>query len=423
MRNSIEHIVAVCLAALLLLPVGCGRNEAPVPDSPESVLLLNIETVGGTRAGKADLPANEKIHSLRVVVLHQDGKVEHNRHYTPGDAQAQRQVILKVTPAERKRIYLFSNEESVSRVEGAAPQTLTEFLDGYTEGTAGFAQAVGDVYFAPDYSEAKPIPMSSMYEIDFPATGNFNGEFHLVRVATKFTVNFRNMRGEAVRVNGFSLGKHADRNFLMAHVRNTERNRQLFGVSADAWTEWTWIDWLKRVSDASSEDDDYAATEAAGWLKDYSLPAGADGERVYTFSTPVDVSAAEFDDADPAKVTPGTATGVFYLPESRNMKSGAMDDEQEYTMTVSIDGVADPFVFALPNLKALFRNTNVIVNITMNRNMVVTVDVIPYAALVLNPTFGVDVPDNEQPPGENNDDSMSDPEEPDDGSWPDERNP
>ena len=55
--------------------------------------------------------------------------------------------------------------------------------------------------------------------------------------------------------------------------------------------------------------------------------------------------------------------------------------------------------------------------------MVVTVDVIPYAALVLNPTFGVDIPDNEQPPGENNDDSMSDPEEPDDGSWPDERNP
>ena len=397
MRTGIiDKCAAVCLAALLcLLPLSCGRSDCPEPEGPESVLLLNIGTVGGTRAGTSALPANEKIHSLRVVVLHQDGKVEHNRHYTPGDAQAQRQVILKVTPAERKRIYLFSNEESVSRVEGAAsggvsgPQTLTDFLDGYTEGTAGFAQAVGDVYFAPDYSEAKPIPMSSMYEIDFPATGNFNGEFHLVRVATKFTVNFRNMRGEPVRVGGFSLGKHADRNFLMAHVEKTERNFQLFKVNEDTWKEWTWIDWLKRVSEASSEDDDYADTEAAGWLKDYSLPAQADGERVYTFSTPVEVSAAEFDDADPAKVTPGTATGVFYLPESRNMKSGATDDEQEYTMSVSIDGVADPFVFALPNLKALFRNTNVIVNITMTKDLQFIVEVIPFTSVEVAPDFGL----------------------------------
>lgn len=428
MRTDIKQYVTVWLAALLtLLPASC-RSDGPEPDGQEATLLLNIGTLGGTRAGTADLPDNEKINSLRVIILHQDGKVEHNRHYSPGDAQAQRQIILKVTPDERKRIYLFSNEESVSRVEGAvaggvAQPSLTEFLAGYREGTAGFADAVADVWFAPDYSETKPIPMSSMYEIDFPAGGNFSGEFHLVRVATKFNVNFRNMRGDAVRVREFSISKHSDGNFLLAHVDNTERNRQLFNVSEATWTEWSWIHWLKRVSDASSADDSYAETEAAGWLLDYRLPAQADGEKVFSFTTPVDVGPAEFNDSDPGDVKPGTASGVFYLPESRNLKAGATDGEQEYTMSVSIDGVADPFVFALPNLKALFRNTNVIVNITLNRNMEMEVDVIPYAAIVLTPTFGVDIPDNEQTPGDDNDDSLSDPEEPDDGTWPDDPNP
>ncbi len=70
--------------------------------------------------------------------------------------------------------------------------------------------------------------MSSMYEIDFPEKGNFDGTFYVVRVATKFMVNFMNWRGEEVIVDNFTIASHADKNFLMAHVNDSEQNEQLF---------------------------------------------------------------------------------------------------------------------------------------------------------------------------------------------------
>lgn len=383
MRTGIIHSVAVCLAVLLSLLLGaCDSNDRSVPDEPESVLLLNIGTIGGTRAGTQDLPDNEKMNSLRVIILHQDGRVEHNRFYSREGALVQRQIVLKVTPDEKKRIYLFANEESVSLGLEHGERSLSDLFDGYIEDSPCFEDAVKDLYFAPDYSGAKPIPMSSMYEIDFPAKGNFNGEFYLVRVATKFTVNFRNMRGEPVTVNRFSIRSHADKNFLMAHVDDSDRNRLLFNGK-------TWVEWLKEVSDASSANDDYAATEAAGWLKDYRLPEQADRQIAYTSATPVTVGPAEFDVDNLDDIRPGTASETFYLPESINPKESATDGEQEYAMSVHIDGVTEPFDFVLPNLKALFRNTNVIVNITMTKDLQLIVEVIPFTSVEVAPDFGL----------------------------------
>lgn len=374
--------------AALVLPVmvACSSQEESLPEeTSEATLYLNIEPVGQTRAGTATLPDNEKMHSVRVIVLHENGTVEHNRFYSLDGAKEQRFILLKVTPDEKKKIYLFANEESVSAVEGVAGvnSTLTAFFNNYTEGMPGFEAAVNNLYFAPDYSDGKPIPMSSMYEIDFPANGNFEGTFYLVRVATKFMVNFMNWRGEKVTVDNFTIASHADKNFLMAHVSDSEQNRRLFNGK-------TWIDWLKEVSDASSEDDNYATTEAAGWLKDYELPAQANKTVTYTHGT-VTVGKPTVDINHPDNSKPGAAekTPVFYLPESMNLKAGTTDGEQEYTLTINIDGRAEPFVRKLPNLKALFRNTHVVVNITMYNSNEIVVDVIPYSEVNLEPKFGL----------------------------------
>ena len=390
MKPNIIHSIVICLTAFaLLFMVACSSQEESLPDNvTEAALYLNIATIGQTRASTAELPDNEKMNSVRVVVLHAaDGTVKHNRHFSLEGAQAQKTILLKVTPNEKKKIFLFANEESVSTVEGVTVegenQTLTAFFNSYTEGMPGFEAAVNNLYFAPDYSGGKPIPMSSMYEIDFPEKGNFDGTFYVVRVATKFMVNFMNWRGEEVIVDNFTIASHADKNFLMAHVNDSEQNEQLFNGK-------TWIDWLKEVSDASSENDDYATTEAAGWLKDYRLPAQADKTKTYTHGTViVGVPIVDIENPDDSK--PGVAENVpvFYLPESMNPKAGVTDGEQEYTLTIDIDGRTEPFVYTLPNLKALFRNTHVMVNITLyNRNEIV-VDVIPYSEKFLYPEFGL----------------------------------
>lgn len=386
MKSNIIHSIVICLATLVLpVMVACSsQEESLLEDISEATLYLNIEPVGLTRAATATLPDNEKMYSVRVIILHPDGTVEHNKFYALDGAEEQNLILLKVTPNEKKKIYLFANEGSVSAVEGVAGvnSTLSAFFDSYGEGSSGFEETVNGLYFAPDYSDGNPIPMSSMYEIDIPEKGVIEKTFYVVRVATKFTMNFINWRGEDVTVRNFTIASHADKNFLIAHVNDSEQNRQLFNGKS-------WIDWLREVSEASSENDDYATTEAAGWLKDYRLPAQANKQVVYTFPFPVIVAAAEFDENNLDDIKPGTASETFYLPESMNPKAGATDGEQEYTLTLNIGGVAEPFVRKLPNLKALFRNTNVVVNITMYKNLEMVVDVIPFTSVSVTPNYGL----------------------------------
>lgn len=390
MKPSIIHSIVVCLAAFTLpFMVACSSQEESLPEEiSEAILYLNIEPVGLTRAGTATLPDNEKMHSVRVIVLHENGTVEHNKFYSLDGAQVQRAILLKVTPDEKKKIYLFANEESVSAVEGVADvnSTLSAFFHTYVEGMSGFEDAVNGLYFAPDYSAGKPIPMSSMYEIDFPEKGNFDGVFYVVRVATKFTVNFKNWRGEEVTVENFTIASHADRNFLMAHVSSYPKILNLETNQPYP----TWIDWLKAVSDASNEDSD-AATNRFGWLTDYRLPEQTTA-KVYTHEG-LKIGKPTVDIENPDNSEPGVANvvPVFYLPESKNLKQegATIVGEQEYTLSINIVGRAEPFVCKLDKLKALFRNTHLVVNITMYNSNEIVVDVIPYSEVNLEPEFGL----------------------------------
>lgn len=387
MKPNIIHSIVVCLAAFTLpFMVACRREESLPDNDAEVTLYLNIGPIGQTRAGTAGLPDNEKMHSVRVIVLHNDGKVEHNRHFSLENALAEGTILLKVSPNEKKKIFLFANEKSVSSVEGVTVEgenkTLTAFLNSYTEGKPGFENEVNKLYFAPDYSGGKPIPMSSMYEIDIPEKGVVEETFYLVRAATKFTMNFMNWRGEEVTVENFSIESHADRNFLMAHVnscpdtQNPETNQPYP----------TWIDWLKAVSDASNEDSD-AATNRFGWLTDYRLPEQTTA-KVYTHEG-LKIGKPTVDIENPDNSEPGVANvvPVFYLPESKNLKAGAT--EQEYILTIKIAGRAETFVCKLDKLKALFRNTHLVVNITMYNSNEIVVDVIPYSEVILEPEFGL----------------------------------
>lgn len=388
MKTSIIHSIVVCLAAFALpFMVACSSREESLPEEiSEAILHLNVEPIGRTRAGTtAELPDKEKMRSVRIIVLHNDGKVEHNRNFSLENALAEKTILLKVTPNEKKKIFLFANEKSVSSVEGVTVEgenkTLTAFFNSYTEGMSGFEDEVNELYFAPDYSVEEPIPMSSMYEIDFKE-GREDYKFYLVRVATKFTVNFFNWRGEEVTVENFSIESHADKNFLMAHVnsypdtQNPETNQKYP----------TWIDWLKAVSDASNVDSD-AATNRFGWLTDYELPEQSTAT-IYTHGK-VTVGKPTVDIDNPGNSKPGVASvvPVFYLPESKNLKAGAT--EQEYILTIKIAGRAEPFVCKLDKLKALFRNTHLVVNITMYNSIEIVVDVIPYSEVNLEPEFGL----------------------------------
>lgn len=391
MKPNIIHSIVVCLAAFALpfMVTCCSQEESLPEDISEATLYLNIEPVGLTRAGTATLPDNEKMHSVRVVVLDKNMTIEHNKYYGLEDAQDRKFITLKVKPNEKKMIYLFANEESVSSVGGViipgGGTALAAFFNSYKVGDSNFNVEVDKLYFTPDYTNGNPIPMSSMYEIDIPEKGVIEETFYVVRVATKFTVNFKNWRGEEVTVENFTIASHADKNFLMAHVnsypdtQNHETNQKYP----------TWIDWLKAVSDASNVDSD-AATEEFGWLTDYELPEQSTAT-IYTHGK-VTVGKPTVDIDNPDNSEPGVASvvPVFYLPESKNLKAGEPTvGEQEYTLSINIVGRAETFVCKLDKLKALFRNTHLVVNITMYNSNEIVVDVIPYSEVILEPEFGL----------------------------------
>ena len=391
MKPNIIHSIVVCLAAFALpFMVACSSQEESLPEEiSEAILYLNIEPVGLTRAGTATLPDNEKMHSVRVIVLHENGTVEHNKFYSLDGAQVQRAILLKVTPDEKKKIYLFANEESVSAVEGVADvnSTLSAFFHTYVEGMSGFEDAVNGLYFAPDYSVGSPIPMSSMYEIDFPGKGNFDGTFYVVRVATKFTCRFKNFRSGAVTVNSISVSDIANDSYLMAHKQNQTMQ---FTEEDNSISDLFWIDWLKKVSDESQmyPEDNKTLVEKRGWIMDYDIPGGAVQAPITQTDLNLSVPKATNTDVNQEQGILYT----FYLPESKNlMKPDELYGEQQYEMTLGLTdehGEQKSFNFAFNNLKALFRNTNAVIDIIMYDREVV-VDVIPYSAVVLEPEFGL----------------------------------
>lgn len=165
MKISIIHTISWMACLLLLL--ACDNQEDPLPDdSTHAYLFLNVSTIGQTKVGMDEvLPPNELMHSLRVVVLHEDGTVEHNQHYDLSGPSKEYEIIpLQVTPNEAKKIFLFANEESIDKINGGN-RSLTNFFEDYSDNAEGFESAVNALYFAPDYTATTNIPMSSVYEI------------------------------------------------------------------------------------------------------------------------------------------------------------------------------------------------------------------------------------------------------------------
>lgn len=414
MKKNLIHSISVWLAIFMLsLLAACRSSEDAVdPESTEVGLYLNIAPFVESRTDMSTLlDDNEKMKSLRVVVLHDSGndsgKVEHNKFYNLlREEQGNKLVILKVKRNEKKKIFLFANEESVTKVEFQPSDeevvtnqedeatNLTSFFNKYKEegDDKGFETAVNNLYFEPKYTDETAIPMSSMYEVDaMPQGGYDKKDLYVVRVATKFTVKFENWRTTKVKVNSFSISNHADKNFLMAHVNS-------YPNQGEKDPAWKWINWMTTaISEESSEND----TKAAGWLKDYDLPKAATHTKTYEKK---DITVSAWSPSKEGPGTPGEGpTMYFYLPESKNIEEGAT--EQEYTMTIKInvDGerTEKTFEFKLPNpeapnLEALFRNTHVVINILIKDNIELKVDLHPYTSVILEPMFGIDYNGNNE---------------------------
>lgn len=383
-----EWMAAFVSWALLLTACSSGTNgymDEVQPDAPTATLILHTALLDKTRAAdiSADSPV-EYMYTLRIIVLHADGSVEHNVHVDFGNSpQTECFRILKVTRNETKKIYLIANEESVS-------SELHGKLETLTAGDNTFRSIVDELYFTPDYK--LPIPMSSVYDVPVNAESLVERQFYLVRAATKFTFRLTNERENAVSVDAIGISGIVGKTYLIPHKKEKE---MLFEGES-----FFWIDWLKKVADESqNHPEDVTLADRRGWIQDYDIPSGQLHEEVVVRSPTLVPGLTYHVNEAP---TPGEKIfPVFYLPESKNLKDGAQEyGEQAYMMTLHLtektpEGEAGTseekevsFTRSFPNLRALFRNTHILVDVTFWEEGV-KVDVIPYSEVILKPDFGL----------------------------------
>ena len=381
MKEILRHIVwMTILVSWALMSASCRGGEVSYTDEIQSdddtaILVLRTGLLDQTRASDRvnDAVDNsvEYMYTLRIVILHENGTVEHNMYIDFGEIpQTECYRIFKVTRNETKKIYLIANEENVST-------DLHEQLETLTTGNTTFASIVDNFVFIPDYKN--PIPMSSVYDVPVKAENLVEREFYLVRAATKFAFRFTNKRKSKVSIDAIHISDIAGATYLIPHKREP-----LF-MSFDDESLY-WINWLKKVADESQQSpDDVELADKRGWIQAYDIPSETSHQEV-TVNGPLEVPSMTGDQ-------PGKAVfPVFYLPESKKLKAGsATYGEQEYTLKLDMseNGKELSFTKTFPNLKALFRNTHVLVDITFTEKDEVKVQVVPYAEVILEPEFGL----------------------------------
>lgn len=381
MKEILRHIVwMTILVSWALLSASCRGGEVSYtdevqPDDDTAILVLRTGLLDQTRASDrvndaVDNPV-EYMYTLRIVILHENGTVEHNMYIDFGEIpQTECYRIFKVTRNETKKIYLIANEENAST-------DLHEQLETLTTGNTTFASIVDNFVFIPDYKN--PIPMSSVYDFPVKAENLVEREFYLVRAATKFAFRFTNKRKSKVSIDAIHISDIAGATYLIPHKREP-----LF-MSFDDESLY-WINWLKKVADESQQSpDDVELADKRGWIQAYDIPSETSHQEV-TVNGPLEVPSMTGDQ-------PGKAVfPVFYLPESKKLKAGsATYGEQEYTLKLDMseNGKELSFTKTFPNLKALFHNTHVLVDITFTEKDEVKVQVVPYAEVILEPEFGL----------------------------------
>ncbi len=381
MKEILRHIVwMTILVSWALLSASCRGGEVSYtdevqPDDDTAILVLRTGLLDQTRVSDRvnDAVDNsvEYMYTLRIVILHENGTVEHNMYIDFGEIpQTECYRIFKVTRNETKKIYLIANEENAST-------DLHEQLETLTTGNTTFASIVDNFVFIPDYKN--PIPMSSVYDVPVKAENLVEREFYLVRAATKFAFRFTNKRKSKVSIDAIHISDIAGATYLIPHKREP-----LF-MSFDDESLY-WINWLKKVADESQQSpDDVELADKRGWIQAYDIPSETSHQEV-TVNGPLEVPSMTGDQ-------PGKAVfPVFYLPESKKLKAGsATYGEQEYTLKLDMseNGKELSFTKTFPNLKALFRNTHVLVDITFTEKDEVKVQVVPYAEVILEPEFGL----------------------------------
>ncbi len=347
----------IILWVMVFLLVGCSRNgNEEENDGKEILVNLDIRVALSdvsqpTRSEDADAESDdEKIQTLRIVVVRPDGIVEGNR-FVPLVVAAEFYGYerFRVVGNEEKRIYLFVNERArVQFEDGRTDLNLTDYLSGIVPGQVFPKDEIASLMIRLDGVSEQlvgPLPMSECHKVTVPETDD-NCNLFVTRAAVKFSFRITNKSSKSVNLTGLMMNKMARREYYLPH-----------GV---------------KYGEEVIDGKPYKV------ITDYEVPSFGNND-YYIYEAVINVPKA-------LPVNQQVMLDPIYLLEGKYTDS--VSDGKNYSMSIEIDGVQLGNYF--PKLSQLPRNTHVVVNITIeDTECIWEVDVLPYCAKELEPLFGL----------------------------------
>lgn len=359
-----DYILGLFLCCILLPGLGAcgdagGGEEYPADGGHKVDFSIRVSVPTDRRpASRAagdiypedPVSDNERIQTLRIIIVRPDNTVEANQAVTlTAPASETGYVTMKVQPNEKKRVYLFANERAVSDV--VARRLIDYDLSGIRVGTRFPREQIENLPILLDPTEqiAGLLPMSGCHEVEVPFA-NTQKELFVTRAAVKFTFHITNNSDRGFNLTRLTMERTADREYLLPR-------------------------------DAVFEEHEYAGKKFIDIVQ-FSMP---DNTLYHTFDV---LSKARFGNGTYLKAKGGeTETSEpVYLLEGKYVDPAG--DGRNYAVEMVLDDLR--FRDYLPNLPQLARNTHAKVNITIgNAGIAWQVDVIPYSEVILKPDFGL----------------------------------
>ena len=359
MMKEFLHIVAFCCWVALL--AGCDAKPLSLRDEGKprkvylniAIALSDVSRTGTRVDDAAPLNDNERMQTLRIVVVRPDGTVEENRFIALYEAvERYGTETFEVVGSETKRIYLFVNERA-EIVSGDAAAVLRRRALAYdlssivAGGRFPAAElAALTIGLKPSERFAGLLPMCESHEVAVGDT-DYECSLFVTRAAVKFTFRITNRGQRAVNLTGLAIEKSAFEEFYLPHNAFYEDRVSPGGT---------------RYKEIVSYD--VPSTEAVDYYT-YGAESGL----------AVELPVGQTVELDP----------IYQLEGKYRDPQG---DARNYALRMWIDGAQLDSYF--PALAQLPRNTHVVVNVAVNDTRIDwEVDLLPYTEKYLDPSFGL----------------------------------
>lgn len=346
-------LLLFCACESAIEDYGRGNDGTLLVNLDISVALSDVSTAL-TRATKdADAAnENEKMHTLRVVIVRPDWTVEANRLIDlKAAATLQHQVAepFPVVGNEQKLIYLFVNEgtTAINKVDNISRKLLDFDLSKIEVGYYFPINTIEGLKIKLEDNTEQiegPLPMSERHEYFVNKEPQQSCNLFVTRAAVKFTFHIINNSANSITLNGVTINKMAQEEWYIPRAKYSEPNKN-----------------------------------GQREIIEYEVPAGVG---YYTYGEETFVKAMTVNAGGKRVLDP------IYLLESKYIDDPDSEG-RNYSMKININSIQKKLY--LPELNTLPRNTHVVVNITFNKDATVSyeVDVIPYSEVPLEPDFGL----------------------------------